>query len=402
MLHHSNFAYALEIHDIRLKVSDKDISLSFLPLSHVFERTWVYYILHNGITNVYLKEPKKIIEVMQEVKPTIMCVVPRFFEKTYNGAIVAIENSSKIKRNIFNWAINVGKLKVKKINAKQKVFFALKVKYFIANAIVLKKGRAIFGGRIRFMPCAGAALLPKIIEFFHACGINVTYGYGLTETTATVSCFEDNFFNVNISGSIMPTIEVKINESNNEIYVKGKTVMKGYYNKPKETADVFENDWFKTGDAGRIDENGHLIMTERIKDIIKTSGGKYIAPQFIENLIGCDPYIDQIAIIGDDRKYIAALIVPAFECLRKFATTEKIAFTSNLDLINNSKVIELYTNRINKLQSSLADFQKIKKFELLPNVFSIESEELTPSLKVKRKVVAHKYKAIIDAMYEDK
>ena len=152
------------------------------------------------------------------------------------------------------------------------MLFALKVKYFIANALVLQKGRAIFGGRIRFMPCAGAALLPKIIEFFLACGINATYGYGLTETTATVSCFEDNFFNVNTSGSIMPTIEVKINESNNEIYVKGKTVMKGYYNKPKETADVFENDWFKTGDAGRIDENGHLIMTERIKDIIKTSG----------------------------------------------------------------------------------------------------------------------------------
>ncbi len=401
MLNHTNFIHVLEIHDIRLSVSSKDISLSFLPLSHIFERGWLYFVLHNGLTNYYLRDSKKVIEVMQEIKPTVMCVVPRFFEKTYNGAITALENSSKLKRNIFYWAIESGKKVIRKRSLKQKISFALSVKNFLANKVILKKGRAVFGGKIRFMPCAGAALSPKIIEFFHACGIHITYGYGLTETTATVSCFENRIFNINTAGSIMPTIDVKINENNNEIYVKGKTVMHGYYKKPNESAEVFENGWFKTGDAGWIDENGYLIMTERIKDIIKTSGGKYIAPQYIENIIGCDLYIDQIAVIGDERKYLSALIVPAFDQLIKYAQQENIALTSTIELINNTKIKAMYAERIKILQSPLADFQKIKKFELLPHAFSVESGELTPSLKVKRKIIAEKYKGVIDTMYSE-
>jgi long-chain acyl-CoA synthetase len=401
MLNHSNFIHALEIHDLRIQITDKDSSLSFLPLSHIFERTWVYYVLHKGLINNYLREPKKVIDIMQEVKPSVMCVVPRFFEKTYNGALTALENSSKLKRDLFNWAIETGKKSLSKKSTGQPLPFGLAIKNFFANKVILKKGRAVFGGRIKFMPCAGAAISTKILEFFCACGVNIKFGYGLTETTATVSCFEDTAFNLNSVGTVMPTIEVKINESNNEILVKGKIVTQGYYMKPDETAAAFEDGWFKTGDAGSFDENGYLVMTERIKDIIKTSGGKYIAPQYVENIIGCDPLIDQIAIIGDNRKYLTALIVPAFDNLASHARQQNLPISNNEDLISNLKIKNLYAERIKELQAPLADYQKIKKFELLPNPFSIESGELTPSLKIKRKMVDTRYKILIDEMYKE-
>ena len=237
------------------------------------------------------------------------------------------------------------------------------------------------------------------IDFFHAAGIDVKYGYGLTETTATVSCFTDTGFIYGSVGKLMPEIKVKIGE-NEEILINSKTVMKGYYKKPEETANLIVDGWFKTGDAGSIDDQGNLYMKERIKDIIKTSSGKFVAPQMIETLVGNDPYINQIAVIGDERKYISALIVPVFENLTVYARMNGISFNNINELINHPEIKQFYQSRLDKKQEQLAGYEQIKKFRLLENDFSIDSGELTPTLKVKRKIVAEIYRKEIEELYD--
>ncbi len=248
-------------------------------------------------------------------------------------------------------------------------------------------------------PTAGAPLSANIVEFLHACGINIVIGYGLSETTATVTCFPEVAYEIGTVGTLMPGVEVKIGEEN-EILVRGESVMRGYYNRPEETAKAFTADgWFRTGDAGRFDPNGALILTERIKDLFKTSNGKYIAPQAIESRLGEDKYIEQVAVIGDQRKYVTAIIIPAFEALKDYARRHQIKFDTVDDLVNNAEIRNFFAGRIEKLQKGLAGFEKIKRFTLLPREFTIENGELTNTLKIRRPVINNLYANEIEAMY---
>ncbi len=398
MLSVGNFMHCVRIHDLRITISDKDVSLCFLPLSHIFERGWTFIALSKGMTSYYLRNPKEVVDAVQVVKPTVMCSVPRFFEKTYEGVNSKISRSSKTKQAMFKWAISMGGKRFNYLCIKQPVPFGLRIAYAIADKLVLSKGRAVLGGNFRFMVCGGAALSLDIIHFFEQVGIHIKIGYGLTETVASVTCLLDDDINTNSVGKVMPLLEVKIGE-NNEIMVKGGTVFKGYYKKPELTAEVLKDGYFSTGDAGRLDENGYLFLTDRIKDIIKTSSGKYIAPQKIESLLSDDKYIEQITIIGSERKYVTALVVPAaiaFDELMKEMGFEKIKKEYQ---VKEKAVIEFYQKRIDELQKDLSPYEQVKKIALLPAEFTIQTGELTPSLKIKRRVVAEQFKEEIENMY---
>jgi len=304
-------------------------------------------------------------------------------------------------KKIFNWAIATGKQRLDYTRQGKHVPLQLSLRYSIADRLVLKKLRNLVGGRVRFLPAAGAPLSEKIIEFFHSLGIAVKFGYGLTETTATVSAFEDVNFKFGTVGRVFPQVEVRIGE-NDEILVRGKTVMRGYYKKPEATAAVFQDGWFRTGDAGKMDKDGHITITDRIKDLMKTSGGKYIAPQKLESILGCDRFIEQIAVIGDQRHYVTALAVPSFEALKEMAHNMNIKFHDMEDLIRNTNVTEFFEKRIEALQQHLPNFEKVKKFRLLPKEFSLDKGEITATLKLKREAIIRKYKNLIDSMYSDK
>jgi len=400
MLSVSNFRHCVTIHDLRITISDADVSLCFLPLSHIFERGWTFIALSNGITSYYLRNPKEVVDAVQVVKPTVMCSVPRFFEKTYEGVNSKIARSSKTKQAMFKWAISMGGKRFNYLCIKQPVPLGLRIAYAIADKLVLSKGRAVLGGNFRFMVCGGAALSLDIIHFFEQVGIHIKIGYGLTETVASVTCFLNDDINTSSVGKIMPTLDVKIGD-NDEIMVKGGTVFQGYYKKPELTAEVMKDGYFCTGDAGRLDENGYLFLTDRIKDIIKTSSGKYIAPQKIESLLSGDNYIEQITIIGSERKYVTALVVPAavaFEELMKEMGLEKMKKEYQ---VKEKAVVDFYQQRINELQKDLSPFEQVKKIVLLPAEFTIQTGELTPSLKIKRRVVAERFKVEIENMYSE-
>jgi long-chain acyl-CoA synthetase len=401
MLDHTNFTESLKAHDFELKVSEKDASLSFLPLSHIYERSWVFFCLHRGIKVYFNQNPKLIVEVLKEVKPTVMCTVPRIFEKIYGAIQSKKKEAAPIKIKLMDWALAVGNSYHNNHKRLGKpVPKSLRIKYKIADKLVLSKLREVFGGRIKFMPCGGAPLAAEMVAFFHSFGLNIKCGYGLTETTATVSLFGDTNFEFNSAGKTIEGSQIKIVE-NDEILVKGPGVMKGYYKKPIETAEVFRNGWFCTGDAGKIDEKGNLIITDRIKDLMKTSGGKYIAPQKLEMAFINDAFIEQIAVIGDQQKYVTALAVPSFENLIKYAVKNKISYKDIEELINHSQIIEMFEKRFEELQKEFSVFEKIKKFTLLPKEFSIEAGEITATLKLKRKVIQQKYKELIDKMYKE-
>ncbi|MBI9058056.1 MAG: long-chain fatty acid--CoA ligase [Labilibaculum sp.] len=401
MIDHSNISSVLVSHDKELNVSEKDRSLSFLPLSHVYERGWCFFCFHRGIEVYFNRDPKQIGETMKEVKPTLMCTVPRIYEKIYSAIQDKSKSASPLKQKLINWAIQTGgKYNNDYQLIDKKIPVGLKLKHKLADKLVLSKFREIFGGRINFMPCGGAPLSPTIIEYFHAAGLNVKMGYGLTETMATVCLYGDRNIDFNTTGQIIVGTEIKIGE-NNEILVRGPGVMRGYYKKPEATAEVMKDGWFCTGDAGRIDENGNVTITDRIKDLMKTSGGKYIAPQKLETTLVNDQFIEQIAVIGDARQYVTALAVPAIEPLKKLATQYNIGFETIEDLIGNSQIIEFFEKRFEDMQKEFSRFEKIKKFTLLPKEFSIEAGEITSTLKLKRKVIQEKYKHLIEKMYKD-
>ncbi len=400
MLDQSNIIETCVNHDIKYHLTDQDSSLSFLPLSHVFERAWVYYVFHKGMCNIYNKDPKQIAEVIQEVKPTVMCSVPRLYEKIYHSIYTKLQDASFAKKQIFHWAVAVGKKAEKYLNNNQKVPFVLNKQYQLADKLVFAKIRQQLGGNLKFMPCGGAFLSAEITSFFKIAGLPIIIGYGLTETTATVTSFDVDSCTLGTVGMPLPNTEIKIAD-NDEILVRGKGVMRGYYNKAEETAKVFDDEgWFKTGDAGKIDEHGNLIITDRIKDLIKTSGGKYVAPQHVEIVLTDHSFISQVIVIGEGKPYTTALLVPDFEALQSWANYKEIAFDNESDLISNQQVIEKYDHIVAELQKCLAQFEKVKKFTLMPREFSMEEGELTPTFKPKRKVIAEKYKDIIDQMYD--
>ena len=403
MLHHSNYLQAMKIHDIRLStITDKDISLCFLPLSHVFERAWTYFCLHRGVQIVVNHTPQDIQTTIKEIRPTAMCAVPRFWEKVYAGVNEKIDSFPPLMQKLTRRAIEVGKrrnLDYKRVGKIVPPLLNLQYLFYKKTLFqLLKKAIGIENGRL--FPCAGSQLSDEVNIFLHSVGINICVGYGLTETTATVSCYSpfNKGYEIPTIGDIMPEVEVKIGE-NSEILLRGKTITKGYYKKPKITAESFEDGWFKTGDAGHITESGKLVITERIKDLFKTSNGKYIAPQHIENKLVVDKYIEQIAVIGDDRKYVSALIVPAFDALKVYAEQAKIKYNDIEDLLKNEEIIKFYEGRITRLQDDLASFEQVKKFTLLPKAFTAESNELTLTLKLRRKVVYQNYAELIEEMY---
>ncbi|MXN89047.1 AMP-dependent synthetase/ligase [Pasteurella canis] len=404
MLDYTNLAHQLQAHDTAfatLNVSQYDVSLSFLPFSHIFERAWVAYILHRGAVNCYLEDTNQVREALTEIRPTLMCAVPRFYEKIYTAVWDKVQKAPFLRRTIFNWAISIGQKRFHLVAEKKPIPFLLRRQYALADKLVLSKLRQLLGGRIRMMPCGGAKLEPTIGLFFHSIGINIKLGYGMTETTATVSCWEDSHFEPNSIGTLMPGAEVKIGE-NNEILVRGGMVMRGYYKKPQETAETFTDDGFlKTGDAGEIDQYGNLYITDRIKELMKTSNGKYIAPQYIETKVGKDKFIEQIAVIADAKKYVSALIVPCFTSLEEYAKQLNIKYHDRMDLIKHSEIIQMFEQRINELQKELPSFEQIKKFTLLPQAFTTKMEEITPTLKLRRKVIVERYKTQIEAMYKE-
>ncbi|HGO5823495.1 TPA: long-chain fatty acid--CoA ligase [Mannheimia haemolytica] len=397
MLDYANLAHQLQAHNKALPhIDENDISLSFLPLSHIFERAWVAYVLHRGAVNCYLEDPQQVRQALSTVRPTLMCAVPRFYEKIYTAVWDKVQQAPIHRRALFKWAIRTAEAN---LFGKKSTFFH-RLQYAMADKLVLGKLRALLGGRIRMMPCGGAKLDSSIGLFFQSIGVNVKLGYGMTETTATVSCWQEKGFNINSIGTLMPDVEVKISEEN-EILVRGGLVMKGYYKKPEATAQAFTAEGFlKTGDAGELDSEGNLYITDRIKELMKTSNGKYIAPQYIEGKIGKDKFIEQIAVIADAKKYVSALIVPCFDSLEEYAKKLNIRYQDRLELIKHSEVVRMFEQRINELQKDLASFEQIKKFTLLSQAFSTKMEEITPTLKLRRKVILERYKQQIEKMYE--
>jgi long-chain acyl-CoA synthetase len=317
----------------------------------------------------------------------------------YGAVFEKLEDAQPTKKKLFLWAVKTGEQMYRRKKERQPITLSLSLKFKIADSLVLKKIREVVGGSIRFFPCAGAPLSKKIEEFFHCVGLFVIYGYGLTETTATVTCHEKYYFRPGTVGKAIKGVEVKI-AADGEILVRGPNVMKGYYKKPQETAAIFEDGWLKTGDIGVL-EDGYLTITDRIKDMMKTAGAKYIAPQLIETTIGSDHFVEQIIAIGDEKKFVSALIVPAFSVLEEDARNKGIPFMSRLELLNNPEVNAFYKARIDEKQKDLAEYEKVKRFRLLANPFTQEAGELTPTMKVKRKIVLQKYASIIDAMYKD-
>ena len=399
MLTYENLAYQMLGHSQRLEVDDTDSSLSFLPLTHVYERAWTSFCLYKAIVVYYLEDTNLVREALAEVRPTLMCAVPRFYEKIFATVHDKADASSFAKRMLFKLAVKTGRRVLTLKEQNRKPSFLLKKAYNFFDKMVYTKLKAVLGGRIKFMPCGGANLEPSIGRFFQSIGINVKLGYGMTETTATVSCWGDNRFNLQSVGTLMPNVQVRIGEDN-EILVKGGMVMKGYYKNPEETAKAFTPDGFlRTGDAGKIDENNNLFITERIKELMKTSNGKYIAPQLIEGKVGKYNLIEQIAVIADGKKFVSALIVPNYEMLTQAFKDLNIKYKNTADLIKHSQVIEYIGKQLQKFQSDLPDYEQIKKFTLLPTAFSIERNEITPTLKLRRKVIYANYSREIEAMY---
>lgn len=398
MLGQDNFISCFKNHDERLEVTEKDVSLCFLPLSHIFERSWTFYMLHKGAVNVYLENPRAVIEELPLARPTLMCTVPRFYEKTYEGIRKEEGRWSPIKRKIFDWAVFTGHEYSAYVKNNKRPPLGARFRRGIADKLVLKKLRSIFGGNIRFLPCAGAAIRPELLRFFHAAGLFVNYGYGATETTATVSCFRDDVYEFESCGTVMPGTIVKISDQG-EILVKGPTVFKGYYNKPAETDQVLKDGWYYSGDQGKFTMAGNLMMYDRINDIFKTSGGKFVSPQKVELLLSEDLFIEQVVLLGDNRKFISALIVPSFDALRAQFPSTGATQQDNKSLITDAPVLEFFRKRLDLIQEELIPYEKVVKFTLLPEPFSIENDALTSTLKIKRKVISDRYASLIDAMY---
>lgn len=403
MLHHSCYEAAFAAHDQRLKtLTEADVVMNFLPFTHIFERAWSYYCINKGCTLCVNLRPQDIQKTIKEIRPTAMCSVPRFWEKVYAGVQAKINETTGLKRGLMLDALKVGKEHniTYLMNGKTPPpLLHMKYKFYEKTIYsLLKKTLGIENGN--FFPTAGAAIPLAVEEFVHSVGINMIAGYGLTETTATVSCCWLDSFRIGSVGRVMPGLEIKIGE-NNEILLRGETVTKGYYKKEAMTRQVLTEDgWFHTGDAGYL-KDGFLYLTERIKDLFKTSNGKYIAPQAIETKLVVDRYIDQISIIADQRKFVSALIVPEYEQVKKYAEAHHIAYTDMKDLLQKQEIIDLFRLRIDTLQQEFAHYEQVKRFTLLPEPFSMEKGELTNTLKIKRPVLMKNYAAEIEKMYEE-
>ncbi len=398
MLTHSNFYHQIKGIAEHFNITKADKSLCFLPLSHAYERAWCYIVFNFGAQVNYLADTKAIVETMPEVQPTAMVSVPRLYEKIYATAFNQIEKASPVKKKLFMWAVEKGKKY--QYSKKDKKFIGpwLAFTHGIANKLVLSKIRGIVGGPKNFFSAGGAALSKEIEEFFFAAGLLVCQGYGLTETSPVISCNRPAEFKFGTVGKLIADTEIKISEQG-EILIKGGNLMQGYYKKPAETASAIVDGWFHTGDIGELDSEGYLRITDRIKDIMITAQGKNLSPLRIESIVGMDYYIEQVMVIGEKRPYITGLIVPNFIGLEEYAKDQGISWTSREDLVAKPEIIEFYKSRIETASVELAGYEQIKRFKIMPNEFTQEGGELTPTLKMKRRLILEKYKAVIDELY---
>lgn len=403
VLTHKMYQTAIRENDKVLPLSENDIFLNFLPFTHVFERGWAYLGLSEGCQQAINLRPTDILQSLKEVHPTCMSAVPRFWEKVYEGVLEKANHLSGIKRKLFRKAMTIGRIyQIDYLSKGRKppIWLSLEYKFLESTIIdVLKKSLGLERGN--FFPTAGAAISKEVEAFVHICGIQMITGYGLTESTATVSCGRiGQPFTIGSVGRVLEGVTAKIGE-NDEILLKGDTIFKEYYRKPKETHEVIDDEgWFHTGDAGYI-KNGELFLTDRIKDLYKTSNGKYIAPQQIESKLIVDRFIDQIVVIADRHKYVSALIVPSYTLLQEYAKQQGIAYQSLEELCNNQQVHNYLSERINTLQQDLAYYEQVKRFRLLPQPFSMERNEITSTLKMRRKVIFEHYSEEIESMYQE-
>jgi long-chain acyl-CoA synthetase len=379
----------------------REVGLTFLPFSHIFERGVWYLYSQAGSVVVYAESIDTVAKNLAEAHPTVMTSVPRLFEKIYARIIERGMRGSWIRRMIFSWSLGVGRRWAMRKDRGENVGLWLEVQHRIADVLVYKKWREAVGGRIRCFISGGAALAPDIAYFFAGAGLPILQGYGLTETSPTISCNTEERNRIGTVGPVLDGIRVRIAEDG-EIMVKGDIVMKGYYKRPEETRAVLTDDgWFSTGDIGYLDRDGFLIITDRKKELIKTSGGKYIAPQQIESLIKSSRFVSQVVVVGNGRKFASALIVPNKEMVRSYADHKGIRYSDEKELLADAKVISLFERQVDKCTAGLAKFEKIKRVALLESELTVEAGELTPTLKPRRRVIEQKYADVIDRLYEE-
>ncbi len=402
MLTYGQYAAALKANDEYVDVSDCDDVINFLPYTHIFERGWSYLCLSEGARLIINTNPHDIQEAMRQTHPTCMCSVPRFWEKVYQAVLDKIDHASPMQQRLFRHALEVGRrYNIDYLSRGKRPPLTLTLEYKMLDKAILRLVRNQIGlTRPNIFPTAGAKVSPEVEIFVHSIGITMIVGYGLTESLATVTCDRKNeAYTVGSVGRPLNGIDIKISEAG-EVLLKGPTITRGYFKRDDVNAVAFDADgYFHTGDAGYL-KNGELFLTDRIKDLFKTSNGKYIAPQMVEAMLLVDKYVDQVAVIADERKFVSALVVPEFRLIEEYAKDHGIAFVSRDDLCLNPKIQEMMLDRIKTLQQSLASYEQVKRITLLSHHFSMESGELTNTLKIKRPVIYRNYKDIIDHMYE--
>ena len=403
MLTHGQYMAAIDANLKCVRVSEKDRILNFLPFAHIFEKAWAALGVTVGATLIVNTDPREVQKSMRETHPTSMCAVPRFWEKVLIGVEQKIESYNSVMRRVFHNALAIGrKHNVECVSRGKKPSPILHLQYEMVNKTIFSLIRKELGlENANIFPTAGATVAPHVEEFVHSIGLDMVVGYGLTESLATVSCDHlDKPYTMGSVGRLIDSIEIKISEEG-EVLLKGPTITPGYYNRDDLTAAAFDEEgYFRTGDAGYM-KNGELYLTDRIKDLFKTSNGKYIAPQMIESKLLVDRYIDQIAIIADERKFVSALIVPDYALLEEYARTNDIAFGSREQLCADTRIYRMMMERIATIQQQLAHYEQVKRFTLLPRPFTMAEGELTNTLKLKRQVIYRNFSDEIEKMYEE-
>jgi long-chain acyl-CoA synthetase len=397
MLTHENFVSNIVTISKGLPIKSSDRSLAVLPLSHIFERTVFYVLCSNGVSIHYCSAFDQLASHLQEVKPTIMTAVPRLFEQVYHKIVKKGKAAGGWKTSLFDWALEVGQQYWAVIDSGEQPSISLKAKHSVADKLVFSKWRAGVGGCLRFFVSGGAPLSRKLSYTFWAAGIPILQGYGMTEA-CIVSANRPDDNKIGSIGKPFDGIEMKISDKDGEILIRGKNVMKGYYNKPEETAKVIDSEGFyHTGDVGYVDEDGHFYVTDRIKDLFKLSNGKYVAPLQVESLLKQSPLVAQAVVVGSGRKQVGALIVPDWEALREALADEGIeAEGTREELCENGFVIKRVQRECSELTRELTEYERVKRIYLLPREFSIDKGEMTPTLKIKRGVIDEKYSEAID------
>ena len=400
MLSHANFLSNVKAVGLVVPFLETDTALSFLPLSHVLERTATYVFLYHGSTIAYAESVETVSENMPEVRPTVMISVPRLFEKMYARVMDMVLKAPAPKKALFFWALAVGRKYAARKIGKRPASRTLKLKNALAHRLVFSKILARTGGRMRYFVCGGAPLAADIAEFFYAMGLIILPGYGLTETAPVLTGNTLEDYRFGSAGQAVPGVELKI-APDGDILARGPNIMQGYYKREEETREVMEGGWLHTGDIGRLDPDGFLFITDRKKDLIVTAGGKNVAPQPIESVLGLNPYIAGAVVVGEGRRFISALVVPDFEKLEAYARANNILFRDRAELCSRPDIVDFMLAEVNRSTPDLASYERVKKIALLDRDFDIASGEITPTLKVRRAIVEAKYKGLIDSLYRE-